>query len=112
MIAGFIARNIAFAASNVRKLPEVRRAMREVDSERPCCAWCGRKGDTDIHHCIPVSVDPSRAADKANMIPLCRKKGCHFAVGHFGDWKDFNQYVESTCLNYGRAGDESTNKSD
>jgi len=94
----FVRRNLSFAASNVRNLPEVRKAMKEVDKEFPKCAFCGREGNTDIHHVVPVSVDPTRAADKTNLIPLCGgKPDCHFVVGHLGNWKTYNKRVELTC---------------
>ena len=42
------------------------------------CAECGRATvELEAHHLVPVSVDPSRAFDLANIRPLCR--GCHVA---------------------------------
>lgn len=98
MIAGFVARNLAFSVQNVRKLPSVRRAMREYDEEvGNRCEFCFRTGDADVHHIRPVSVAPELAACKSNMICLCRKKGCHLVVGHLGNWKTWNMTVRATC---------------
>jgi len=98
MIAGFITRNPGYSVQNVRKLASVRRAMREYDeSVGGCCEYCGRAGDTDVHHIRPVSVAPELAGDKNNMIALCRGKHCHQVVGHMGDWKTYNMTVRSTC---------------
>jgi len=93
----FAIRNAKFSATNIRSLPAVRKAMREFDKEYPACAWCGREGDTDIHHIMPVSIAPHLAADKTNFIPLCRQKKCHFVVGHYSNWKDFNARVADVC---------------
>lgn len=102
MILRFALRNLSYSAKNLRSLSKVKKAMREVDAERPFCAYCGRAGDTDIHHKVPVSHcielgRPELAWDKDNMIPLCRGKKCHFVIGHFSDWKQFNVNVESVC---------------
>lgn len=97
MFFRFLTRNVSFAISSARNLPEVKRAMREFDRDNPFCAYCGEVGDTDIHHKIPVSVAPDLAADKNNMIPLCRGNKCHFVVGHFSNWRDYNSRVDATC---------------
>lgn len=91
MIAGFITRNPGYSVQNVRKLPEVRRAMREHDEKHPACSWC-YKIPSDVHHIEPVHVNPDRAGDPSNLISLCRT--CHYTIGHGGrSWKDYNERV-------------------
>lgn len=50
----------------------------------PACTWCGTTKGPEAHHIIPVHVDPSGAADPANLRTFCRR--CHFTVGHGNDW--------------------------
>jgi len=97
MIAGFAIRNAGYAAKNVRKLSSVVKAMKDYDKLHPACEYCGREGDTDIHHIKPVKYAPDLAGDMDNMIALCRGKGCHFVIGHMGDWKEYNGAVRETC---------------
>jgi 5-methylcytosine-specific restriction endonuclease McrA len=49
----------------------------------------------EVHHKIPVSVDPSRELDETNLITLCMypTQKDHFHVGHLGNWKDYNRNV-------------------
>ena len=60
----------------------VRRAMEEHRRAFPFCASCGRS-PVEIHHIIPVGVDPRQADDLANLISFCPE--CHIAYGHGGD---------------------------
>ncbi|HHL35206.1 MAG TPA: HNH endonuclease [Desulfobulbaceae bacterium] len=57
------------------------------------CAWCGRRKKLEVHHIVPVSVAPWLAADKGNMLMLCRKPACHQVIGHNGDFG--SRYVEN-----------------
>ena len=60
----------------------VRRAMEAHRRAHPFCFACG-SSPVDIHHIIPVSVDPDKAADPVNLMSLC--PNCHIAHGHAGD---------------------------
>lgn len=80
-----------------RDTREYRKAMKEYKKENPFCAYCGRSLAVDVHHKLPVSVAPERAADKQNMITLCRKPKCHLIVGHMGNYKMHNSKVEEIC---------------
>lgn len=72
-------------------------AKRKHRQVNPHCASCDCARDpvtgkqNDVHHVIPVHVDPARATDPDNLITLCRH--CHFTVGHMYDWKDYNEDV-------------------
>ena len=82
----FVTRNPAYVTKNARRQPEVRRNMLDFREENTYCAYCGRSKKLDVHHIEPVSVAPDKAADKENMIMLCRKPACHQIVGHDGDF--------------------------
>jgi len=58
----------------------------------PCCAACGSCTKLEVHHIIPVSVDPSKELDENNLITLCDKY-CHFVFGHLMNWKSYNSNV-------------------
>ena len=94
---GFIARNPKYAITNVRDLPAVRKAMNEYHADNPNCAWCDRATDVDTHHVKPVQRFPDLAADKNNMISLCRQPQCHCVVGHHGDFTTINMQVRECC---------------
>ena len=67
----------------------VRRAMEAHRRANPVCASCGRS-PVEIHHIIPVAVDPGQADDPTNLISFC--PDCHIAYGHAGD-PGFKRYV-------------------
>lgn len=74
--------------------------------EFPECALCdvmptffGRSND--VHHLIPVHINPGLACDPDNLITLCRVH--HWLVGHCRDWKAYNSNVFGTILEIKRA---------
>lgn len=85
-------------AQKVRSYSETRKSMKEYAEENTECAWCGRNKKLEVHHILPVSVAPERAADKDNMIMLCRKPPCHQVIGHCGDFgRSFVENVKEIC---------------
>ena len=60
----------------------VRRAMEAHRRANPSCFACG-SSPVEIHHIIPVAVNPEKAADPGNLMSLC--PNCHIAHGHAGD---------------------------
>jgi hypothetical protein len=52
----------------------------------PECAWCGRTGQGQGHHIIPVWQSEALEADPDNFVTLCGKRGCHRIIGHNGDF--------------------------
>jgi len=100
----YVIRNPAEITRGARRLAVVRHSMRLFRSlpENQECAWCGRARKLDIHHVVPVSVDPDLAADPDNMIMLCRKPPCHQTIGHHGDFG--GRYVENVRDLCDRAG--------
>lgn len=57
--------------------------------KQPCCASCGSCTKPEVHHIVPVHIDPSKELDEDNLITLCDKY-CHFVFGHLMNWKSYN----------------------
>ena len=62
--------------------------------DNPICACCGGTKRLQVHHIVPVHIDPSLELRRDNLITLCRAKkygiDCHLFVGHMGDFKRVN----------------------
>lgn len=58
----------------------------------PVCQACGRSKDVEVHHVIPVSVDPTKELDLNNLITLCASP-CHFTFGHLLSYHCYNESV-------------------
>jgi hypothetical protein len=56
------------------------------------CACCSRTDNLNVHHIIPVHIDPSLELERANLIILCEKH-CHWVYGHLMDWSAYNPTV-------------------
>lgn len=93
----FWGRNAEIFSLGVRNTKEYRLAMKEYIKEHPNCEFCGRNKKVDVHHKKPVSFAPELAADKNNMITLCRKPQCHLVVGHLGNYKNYNKHIDLIC---------------
>ncbi len=92
----FITRNLAYAVTNPRRLPAVRRAMRLHKKLNPTCEFCGVKTFlVHCHHKIPCKTSPELAGDPGNLMTLCPE--CHFTVGHMSSWFTYNKSVVETC---------------
>lgn len=74
----------------------VRKAHLEKE---PHCAACGRAKDLEVHHVIPVSVDPSKECDPENCLTLCANP-CHLVFGHLMDYRRHNVHVREDCKRY------------
>lgn len=57
----------------------------------PRCAVCGTIKNLDVHHIIPMHIDPSRRYDPDNLITLCRKH--HYEWGHLNNWRRWNPLI-------------------
>ena len=79
----------------VRRLWQVTKTMRAYKKQHPKCAWCSRQDGVAVHHKIPVSIKPTKAADLDNLISLCHhKRDCHLIVGHKGNWKHYEKQLD------------------
>jgi len=98
----FVFRNPSYVTESARAQSFVRKAMEEFreQPENKTCAWCGRDKKLEVHHIIPVSLEPAIAASKQNMIMLCRKPACHQIIGHDGDFgRRYVSNVKELCEN-------------
>ena len=55
----------------------------------PVCQVCGSSVKPEVHHIIPVHIDPSKELELDNLITLCDKY-CHFIFGHLMNWRSYN----------------------
>jgi len=65
---------------------------KEHIGRQPCCQACGSCKKPEVHHIVPVHLDPSKELDPDNLITLCDKY-CHFVFGHFMNYKSWNKNV-------------------
>lgn len=63
------------------------------------CVACGRNRELEVHHIVPVSVDPSRELDENNLITLCADP-CHRVFGHFLSYHCYNKNVREMAEYY------------
>jgi hypothetical protein len=61
------------------------------------CACCSRTDNLNVHHIIPVHIDPSLELERSNLIILCEKP-CHIYVGHNGSWEAYNPHVREDVV--------------
>lgn len=62
----------------------------------PFCAACGTSKKLEVHHIVPVHIDPSKELDSSNLITLCNSK-CHLLFGHLMWFKSWNPNVVEDC---------------
>jgi 5-methylcytosine-specific restriction endonuclease McrA len=78
--------------------PMVRAAHLESNDS---CAACGKKKKIQVHHIIPVHIDPSFELDSENLITLCMGQyECHLNVGHKGSWRNHNPNVRKDAQDF------------
>jgi len=78
------------------KWPAVRK---EHIKKQPCCMACGSCKKPEVHHIVPVHLDPSKELDPSNLITLCDKY-CHFIFGHFMNYRSWNVNVVKDSSEY------------
>lgn len=61
-------------------------------AKQPSCMVCGSTYRPEVHHIIPVHIDPSKELDTTNLITLCDKY-CHFVFGHLMNWRFYNPHI-------------------
>lgn len=91
----FLKKEIRYAVRS-SKWPVVRK---EYLKKSPCCEACGSCIKPEVHHIIPVHVDPTKELDLDNLITLCDKY-CHFVFGHFMNWKSWNENILDDAQKY------------
>jgi hypothetical protein len=76
------------------------RAIRDAHLlKEPACAACGRTGNIEVHHIIPVSIMPSMECDPQNLVTLCASP-CHIVFGHFMNYHCYNKDVRKMASEY------------
>lgn len=88
-------REIRFATRS----PDWKKTRQKHLEEHPCCASCGSCTKPEVHHIIPVHIDPSKELDTDNLITLCDKH-CHFVFGHFMNYRSWNPNVVKDTSKY------------
>lgn len=92
-----------FGANRSSRWPAVRKAHL---AKYPACECCGNTKDCEVHHKIPVSVDPERELDPTNLMTLCERGpgglNCHIVIGHCGNTKTFNPTAMADAHYIGR----------
>lgn len=85
-------------ALGIVRSPQWRKLRQRWLASHPTCAACGRRDNLNVHHIVPVHIDPSRELDDTNLLTLCEHGtlNCHLWVGHLGEWVDINRQVLAT----------------
>lgn len=92
---GLIFKKIRFA----ERSPGWSKIRKQYLKNNPNCAACGRNKKLEVHHIVPVHLDPSRELDIENLITLCDDP-CHFVFGHLMDYQSWNEEIISDCEKY------------
>jgi len=67
--------------------------------DNPTCIACGRDKKLEVHHKIPVHLNPELELDPANLVTLCADP-CHLLFGHLMNFKSYNKLVIEDCSVY------------
>jgi hypothetical protein len=81
------------SAPRSKEWPAVRA---EWIKHQPQCQVCGRTKKLEVHHMIPVHVDPDLELRATNLITLCEHPSacCHYIVGHCAlSWLNYDPNV-------------------
>ena len=79
--------------------PKWSSVRKEFLQDHPCCAVCGSCSKPEVHHIVPVHVDPTKELELDNLITLCDKY-CHFIFGHLFSWHSWNKNIVSDAKAY------------
>lgn len=67
--------------------------------DNPACVACGRDKKLEVHHKIPVHINPEGELDPSNLVTLCADP-CHIIFGHLMNFKSYNKDVIDDCAVY------------
>jgi 5-methylcytosine-specific restriction enzyme A len=76
--------------------PKWQSVRKEHLKKEPKCRACGKEKNLEVHHIVPVHMDPSRELDPSNLVTLCSEQ-CHIMFGHLMDFKSWNSNVVEDC---------------
>lgn len=77
--------------------PKWQSVRKEHLKKEPQCRACGKTKNLEVHHIVPVHMDPNRELDPSNLITLCSEQ-CHIMFGHLMDFKSWNNTVVEDCM--------------
>jgi 5-methylcytosine-specific restriction protein A len=66
------------------------------------CIVCGGKASV-AHHVKPYHLFPELELDEKNLVAVCTDGpglNCHLAIGHCGNWHDYNPFVRHDADRY------------
>lgn len=86
-------RKIRFATRSP-KWSQIRK--KHLDTQNKC-QFCGNSKNLEVHHIVPVHINPELELDRGNLITLC-DKNCHLLIGHFMNYKSYNPNVVDECM--------------
>lgn len=72
--------------------PLWRKVRSQIIKECGQCSACGTTSGLEVHHIVPVHINPSLELDMENLIVLC-SRSCHLLIGHLMDYKSWNTNV-------------------
>ena len=90
----FFTKKIRFAVRS----PEWKDVRKLHLQEQNQCQACGKKSSLEVHHILPVHIDPTLELEPSNLLTLCDR--CHFVFGHLSDYKSWNIDVVTDCETY------------
>lgn len=91
-IANIISYFLSYGKVYVQRSPQWRTVRAKHIEKQPCCMACGSCKKPQVHHIVPVHLDPTKELDPDNLITLCGKH-CHFVFGHLMDYRSWNTNV-------------------
>lgn len=69
---------------------------RKFLKEHPECVICGRPAKI-VHHCVPVSWDPSKELDESNLRSICCESE-HRLIAHLNCYTSYNSRFDSDAF--------------
>ena len=66
------------------------------------CETCGTTKNLEVHHKIPVHLNPALELEQSNFITLCEfgPHHCHFTFGHFFNWSLYNPTIDADATSW------------
>lgn len=98
-IAPWLPRQILLMRENSQRWKTLRK---EHLAKEPVCVVCGRGGDVEVHHIVPVAFEPAKQFDPHNLITLCAYP-CHVVFGHFFCYHCYNKDVRKMAEEFHKA---------
>lgn len=92
----FLNKNLRYAQRS-SKWSKVRKDFLSVNNY---CAACGsRDKKLEVHHKIPVHINPDLELEISNLITLCADP-CHLVFGHLMNFKYYNTDIDNDAPVY------------